>query len=172
MLNFKKGKIKKLNNNEIFCLNSKVGRSTLKLRFKKLVEFKCSLCGQNEIWNEMKISLILDHINGINNDNRKENLRFLCPNCNAGIPTHCKGRVGVLKSIEKQIIINNKIDKRNKYNGVAKIKQRKVERPSYIILLDEINKLGYCGTGRKYNVSDNAIRKWKFFYEKQQKLIS
>jgi hypothetical protein len=27
-------------------------------------------------------------------------------------------------------------------------------------LLDEIKELGYCGTGRKYGVSDNAIRKW------------
>jgi transposase-like protein len=26
--------------------------------------------------------------------------------------------------------------------------------------------LGYCGTGRKYGVSDNAIRKWKKIYEK------
>lgn len=35
----------------------------------------------------MKISLILDHINVINNDNRLENLRIVCPNCNAGLDT-------------------------------------------------------------------------------------
>jgi predicted amidophosphoribosyltransferase len=35
----------------------------------------------------MKISLILDHINGIHNDNRIENLRIVCPNCNAGLDT-------------------------------------------------------------------------------------
>lgn len=39
-------------------------------------------------------------------------------------------------------------------------KQRKVERPSKEILLNEIKELGYRGTGRKYGVSDNAIRKW------------
>ena len=36
----------------------------------------------------------------------------------------------------------------------------------YEQLIKEINELGYCGTGRKYNVSDNAIRKWKNKYEK------
>ena len=40
------------------------------------------------------------------------------------------------------------------------IKQRKVERPSKDKLLIDIDKLGYSGTGRKYGVSDNAIRKW------------
>jgi uncharacterized protein with PIN domain len=35
----------------------------------------------------MKISLILDHINGNNTDHRLENLRIVCPNCNAGLET-------------------------------------------------------------------------------------
>ena len=55
-----------------------------------LKERKCEMCGQGEEWNEMKISLILDHINGKRNDNRIENLRIVCPNCNAGLDTHCK----------------------------------------------------------------------------------
>lgn len=41
------------------------------------------------------------------------------------------------------------------------LRKRKVEeRPTIEILKKEINELGYCGTGRKYGVSDNAIRKW------------
>jgi 5-methylcytosine-specific restriction endonuclease McrA len=35
--------------------------------------------------------LILDHINGISNDNRIENLRFLCSNCDSIQDTY-KGR--------------------------------------------------------------------------------
>lgn len=38
--------------------------------------------------------------------------------------------------------------------------RRKADRPPKEQLLEEIKELGYCGTGRKYNVSDNAIRKW------------
>jgi len=52
---------------------------------------KCELCGQGEEWRAQKMSLILDHINGINDDNRIENLRIVCPNCNATLPTHCRG---------------------------------------------------------------------------------
>lgn len=49
----------------------------------------CEKCGQNENWNGEKISLILDHINGDRDNNLLENLRILCPNCNATLPTHC-----------------------------------------------------------------------------------
>ena len=51
---------------------------------KRLISFgikeKCCICGIHN-WLDKKISLDLDHINGINTDNRLENLRFLCPNC-------------------------------------------------------------------------------------------
>ena len=36
----------------------------------------------------------------------------------------------------------------------------KVERPSMFLLLKDVEELGYWGTGKKYGVSDNAIRKW------------
>ena len=44
----------------------------------------------------MKIKPILDHINGNNSDNRPENLRFLCPNCDSQLETRGganKGRI-------------------------------------------------------------------------------
>lgn len=53
----------------------------------KLLPYKCAICGIH-VWNGKTLSLELDHINGINDDNRLENLRFLCPNCHSQTTTY------------------------------------------------------------------------------------
>lgn len=65
----------------------------------------CELCGQDEWWCGKKMSLILDHINGINNDNRLENLRIVCPNCEGTLETHCRGNKMTHKKTSKQSTI-------------------------------------------------------------------
>ena len=64
----------------------------------------CEKCGQDENWRGDHISLILDHINGINDDNRLENLRILCPNCNAALKTHCRGYKGLMTKNKKRTV--------------------------------------------------------------------
>lgn len=121
---------------------------------------KCEMCGQDENWNGNRMSLILDHINGIHNDNRLENLRIVCPNCNATLDTHCG------KNNKKRKPVNNSdlflTDKRIQNF----IKKRKVIRPDYETLKEEVSKNGFLPTGKKYKVSDNAIRRWLKNYEK------
>lgn len=51
--------------------------------------------------------------------------------------------------------------------GVPHPEARKVERPPYEKLLEEIEATSYLAVGRKYGVSDNAVRKWVRFYERQ-----
>lgn len=77
----------------MFTENSLINRSVVKHRIltDKLIPYICQLCGQDDVWNGVTISLILDHINGINTDHRLKNLRFVCPNCNATLPTFCTG---------------------------------------------------------------------------------
>lgn len=57
------------------------------------LECKCVWCGITDTWNDKPIVLHLDHINGINNDHRLENLRLLCPNCHSQTNTYAgKGK--------------------------------------------------------------------------------
>jgi 5-methylcytosine-specific restriction endonuclease McrA len=84
----KLGITSKKSNQDIFHKNSVYDRKDLKRKIIKegILEYKCSMCGISE-WMNKPLSLQLDHINGINNDNRLENLRFLCPNCHTQTPT-------------------------------------------------------------------------------------
>lgn len=60
--------------------------------FKKhfLVEqnFKCANCGEPNIWNNKELVFILDHIDGDAGNNKRENLRLVCPNCDSQLETY------------------------------------------------------------------------------------
>jgi hypothetical protein len=74
----------------VFCENSTYARHSVKARIRtnNLIEYKCACCGLGPEWHDKPMPLILDHINGVNNDNRLENLRFVCSNCDSQLPTY------------------------------------------------------------------------------------
>lgn len=164
ILNGGKDKIK-LDN--ILIENSNYSRQSLKKRLysENILRPICSLCGQDENWNGMKISLILDHINGVHNDNRLENLRIVCPNCNAGLDTFA-GKNSKKSKSKYYCKCGREMGRQSKLCiNCFSIKRRIVERPSYENLLKELENSNYTAVGRKYGVSDKAIRKWIKKYE-------
>lgn len=143
-----------------------------------LKQRKCELCGQGEEWNGMKISLILDHINGVHSDNRLENLRIVCPNCNAGLDTFAgKNIKNKNKGKEKQIYYckcgNVKLEKRSKCcRSCFYLMRRKTTRPNKEHLINLLQTLPLIKIGKQFNVSDNAVRKWCKYYKINNKELS
>lgn len=157
--------------------NSRYNRRSIKARLLAtgLKTNVCELCGQNEMWMGKRMHLILDHINGVRNDNRLENLRIICPNCDATLPTF-GGRN--IKQVYNVCLHCGAATKNKSYcsRDCAKyaesrkqlcLRQRRALRPPYEQLLQEIEEYGYLQTGKRYGVSDNAIRKWVIQYEKE-----
>lgn len=116
----------KLNNvkkEDILKENCKHQRTVLRRYVIKnnLIPYKCAICGCTE-WQGKTLSLELDHINGVNNDNRLENLRFLCPNCHSQTSTY-GSRNQQLNSSEYDIPDDLRKMVEEKYDEVKSIKK-------------------------------------------------
>jgi HNH endonuclease len=168
---------------EILVENSTYSRGHLKDRLLNagLKKPECEMCGQGDVWRGVRMSMVLDHINGIAHDHRLENLRMLCPNCAATLDTHCGRnlpRQRLCPSCQQAFVPRN-IRHRycsevcwgnaaaELYRGSARPETRKVSRPSYDQLQADLASMSFLAVGRKYGVSDNAVRKWLRWYERQ-----
>lgn len=126
----------KVNLEELFCKDSRHPRNILRKHIiqNNLLPYRCAICGISE-WQNKKLSLELDHINGINNDNRIENLRFLCPNCHSQTVTYgSKNRKLNLSNYDISDNLRNNI-----INSYLELKNQKT-------------------VGEKYNVKRTVVR--------------
>lgn len=57
-------------------------------------EHKCEICGMLNTWNGQDLHFILDHIDGDATNNRRNNLRLVCPNCDSQLPTYKARNIG------------------------------------------------------------------------------
>jgi hypothetical protein len=166
---------------EVLVERSSFHRGALKRRLYAtgLKARVCELCGQDEVWHGREMALILDHINGVGDDNRIENLRIVCPNCAATLDTHCGRRSRIdraprpclhcgaefVPGYPSQRYCSQACGVHSRGSHEPRPETRKVPRPPYEQLIEETGSLGFSAVGRKYGVSDNAVRKWIRWYE-------
>lgn len=159
-------------------------RNKKKLIEQGILELKCynMKCNISDEWLGSKITLQLDHVNGDNTDNRKENLRLLCPNCHSQTETFCRRKDSRNKpeaSIEEQRLIRNEGDRIRRANAkvfhcecgiqtkgrgkkcisCTRKGQEKISWPSDEELLKMVQDTSFLATAKKLGVSDNAVRK-------------
>ncbi|MDA0173954.1 HNH endonuclease [Solirubrobacter taibaiensis] len=161
--------------------HSQASRGSLKRRLyaEGLKQRRCEACGQGEEWQGRRMALILDHINGNATDNRLENLQIVCPNCAATLDTHCGRNVRLTRPCEacgaefhsyneEQRHCSQACGQRSPRAVAAQQERRRVERPPYEQLVAEVAAEGWSAVGRRYGVSDNAVRKWVRGYERER----
>jgi hypothetical protein len=164
---------------EILVEHSAYSRSHLKERLIKAGRLKneCSICGLGSTWNGRPIQMRLDHINGVGNDCRFDNLRMVCPNCDSQLDTFgsrnkrkievkvatesaaCKSAVcsdcgGQLKG--RGALRCRRCNNKNRH--VTKIMRKGVWPPDGE-LLAAVSVVGASVVSRRVGVSETAVRK-------------
>lgn len=164
----------------IFIKDSTASQATLRKWYIKgqYTPYVCSICGQEPKWQGKELTLILDHINGSNHDDRLENLRWVCPNCNQQLETtgFKKIRAEENQKIRKKFycidcgkeISKNSIRCIDCSNKTRK-KVSKENMPTREELKEKIRNQSFLQIGRDYGVTDNAIRKWCDNYQLPRK---
>lgn len=152
--------------------NASYNRTNLKRRLigEGFLENKCAMCGQLPEWNGKPLVLQLDHINGISNDNRLDNLRILCP--------HCHSQTDNFAGKAKRYAINQETGINERKVEVAKPSvinpewrhnpkshTRKVVRPSKEDLAKLLWEKPTSQIAKDFGVSDHAVAKWAKTYE-------
>jgi hypothetical protein len=132
---------------EMLIENSTANRTHLKKRLigEGLLRNECYVCKQPPEWNGSPLCLQLDHINGVGDDNRIENLRIICPNCHSQSETF-GGR--------------NTHRKHKPKTKISKPRPRKITWPTPSELKDLLWKIPTSQISKLFGVSDKAVEKW------------
>lgn len=152
-------------NNEVFIKGEALPNTTgLKTRILKnnLMPYECSVCKIVE-WQNKKLSLQLDHINGDNTDHRLENLRFICPNCHSQTDTYAgKNKKDKKKTDFNCCICFSKINRKAKSCSKCLILFRKPTKIklSLIEIIEKLKTKTCVALGKELNVSDVCIKKF------------
>lgn len=174
---YETNKEREISPDKLFRINCKHTRTVLRRNIirNNLLPYKCAICEISK-WNNKTLSLELDHINGMNNDNRLENLRFLCPNCHSQTTTYGSRNQQRNESTyeitdELRELVSNTYDKVNSVKRVSSILgiRRKV-------VTAIVNETGQKHSNQKYVIrydkNHNEIARYGSLVEAAKTLIA
>jgi len=127
-------------------------------------EHKCELCG-NATWLGQPIPLELHHKDGNHFNNTLDNFEILCPTCHALQPNNAGKNINHYKQKSEPknfcAVCGKPISDRATYCvDCYHIIEQNTDRPSREELKNLIRNYSFVEIGRRYKVSDNAVRKW------------
>lgn len=161
-----------------------VYRSGVSLRRRMLqagFPYECESCELKGEWQGKPLTLDVDHKNGDNHDNRKENLRFLCPNCHRQTETygskngasyeHCQ--CGRRLPRDKEVCntcesgVNEAVCpgcgaeklRSSQTCRSCRVMPKKIEWESLDVIKEKVARMGFLPYANTIGVSDNAVRK-------------
>jgi len=147
----------------VLVQDSKYSGETARKRIieENLIQYKCAICGLGPEWNGKTLTLRLDHKNGIRNDHRLENLRFLCPNCDSQTETYGGRNIKWTKKKYCCRECGTEVAKGSKRCPECdRIRKMKCKRPPKEELAITVWQKPLRIIAKQYGVSDKAVAKW------------
>lgn len=155
---------------EVFVRNSTfTSNREIKQRLKDEGRaYHCAMEGcpmPEPVWRGETLVLHLDHINGVSNDNRRDNLRFLCPNCHTQTVTYgSRNKKNPELDAKKRCHCGNPKLPTSKECTPCSDKARlgtntKIDWPETEVLVEMIKESNFLVVAKKLGVADNTVRK-------------
>lgn len=152
--------------------SNRINRLREKLVEAKLMDNICVWCGISDRYNGKPISLHVDHIDGDPTNNELNNLRILCPNCHSqtktfGSKNNRRNKVIFLEPVFVNIVKKTKnciscggLISSGSTSGSCRKCVNPSRYPGLQTVLNDLRGSSFLAVGKKYGVSDNAVRKW------------
>lgn len=153
----------RFSNEDWFTNNSRRNGQQSKKRMIDLgIKDECAICKLPPVWNNIKLTLQLDHIDGDKFNNQIENLRILCPNCHTQTETY-SNNINREKIYYQCIDCKIAVGKYTQRCRACSAKFRKGQTvhnyPIISELIEMLQSSNFEAVGRELGMSGNAIKR-------------